>query len=129
MRRPLLIMALALVASGCTLRSIEPLYSEDTLVFDRRLLGSWQSDSGEESLLFVRGDDGVYELIHAGDDGATSRYVVHMARIGDELYLDIYPRRERQRIALLHPAHRTDAHFLESQARLGRLAHDGHARR
>lgn len=80
------LLALALL-SGCVTQSIHPLYDDQTVVLDNRLVGSW-SDGDAVWSFTADGADG-YRMVHEAD-GNTIPASAHLARIDGRLYLDIY---------------------------------------
>lgn len=84
----LALLGLALLA-GCITQSVQPLYSDDTVVFDERLVGSWVDDQATWS--FSPDGAGGYRLLHGDDEGSIVGEA-HLARIGDGLFLDIQVR-------------------------------------
>jgi len=83
------------VLSGCVPQpSLQPLYTEDTVVFEPALVGTWSTESGEETVVIEAGEENTYRLIYIVDDKfheGVSVYEVHAVRVGDRLYLDLVP--------------------------------------
>jgi hypothetical protein len=106
-----LLMATVLVAivmlSGC-LSALHPLFREQDLEFDPKLVGSWRVGADDEVFTFERGTpesfgdlpEGLQELagkayvltVTNGKGGEENvKYYAFLARIGKHLYLDYYP--------------------------------------
>ncbi len=106
-----LLTATVLVAivmlSGC-LSALHPLFTEEDLVFDPKLVGSWQAGPDNKVYTFQQGTaESFGELPEAMQKLAnkaylltitspktgeeTDKYYAFLARIGKHLYLDYYP--------------------------------------
>lgn len=108
---PALCIAAMLMLSGC-LSAFFPLFTEQDIVYDTRLLGSWKKGSNGPVYSFRQGSaesfaelpagmrdlasKGYVLTVTEGADGAPSRFFVFMTRIGKHLYLDYFPSKERQ---------------------------------
>jgi hypothetical protein len=85
MARRTTLLALLLCLVGCV-RSINPVYTNDTLVADPTLLGSWTDEDGE-TVVVTGGDGGTYRLaVH--DDGKTTHLVARLTKVEDLLVAD-----------------------------------------
>lgn len=72
--------------SSC-LASLHPLYTKDTQVFERSLLGLWKQ--GKESFLFEKaGKQDYYKLTYEGDNGEITEIEAHLVKLEDHYYLD-----------------------------------------
>ena len=78
---------LAVMLGGCVLTSLHPLYTDEELIFEEKLIGKW---SGENNLWeFREGEPNTYQMrIFDGQEG---RFVAHLVKLGDMLFLDIFP--------------------------------------
>lgn len=87
----MLLPALGMMAllSGCLTQSIHPIYSDDTLVFDERLIGSFADDDGVWT--FSRNGSDSYKAVHVDENGLVAEFEAHLAEINDALILDLYP--------------------------------------
>ena len=74
---------------GC-LPSLQPLYTDETIVFDEALLGKWYDDSGG-SWSFTRGSENQYSLRVYEIDPKEARFEVHLVQIGDHRFIDLFP--------------------------------------
>jgi hypothetical protein len=74
---------------GCV-PSLHELYTEDTLVFEEKLLGQWTHD--KEIWNFEKAtEDKVYNLVITQEEDDKSVLVGHLVKIDDDLFLDLYP--------------------------------------
>lgn len=85
-------LALAVLMAGCTVRSLQPLYTGKDLTFDTRLLGSWGEADSKETWTLAKSGDNAYELSWAGDKGQTETVEARLVRLGEMRFLDLYPR-------------------------------------
>ena len=82
--------ALAVLALlvGCV-PSLNPVYTDDQLVFERSVLGIWlQSNNRWE---FTKRDDQSYRLIYTEKDGKQGQFIAHLAKVDGKLFLDLIP--------------------------------------
>jgi len=86
------IATLAVAASlvlGC-IPSLHPFYRDEDVVFDASLVGRWVDESGE-TWEFRDTGDRAYELLYTDEDGKTGKFSIHMFKIGEATFLDLYP--------------------------------------
>ena len=83
-------IAFVLSATGCV-SSVNPLYSEKDVVFDRNLLGRWAESGDKEVWEFTPGDGNNYVLVHTDEKGKTGRFEAHLFKLGQSSFLDIVP--------------------------------------
>ena len=92
MLRILTILAVALLAQGCLIVSIHPLYTENDVVFDEALLGSWGSDPSEgESWVFEQAEGNAYRMTVNEEGKEPGHIEAHLVKLGEYLFLDLYP--------------------------------------
>ncbi len=113
-----LIAATALLLGGCWTLSINPLYTEADLVYDPGLEGIWGDPedpenetwefkkSGEKSYRLIVREDEQHLLIDPAKDGL---FEVHMLKLGDYTFLDLYPE-EPEGVNALYTSHVIPAH-------------------
>ena len=92
--KKLLFYLLAGVLGGCIpVMSLHPLYTEEDVVFEEKLLGTWVDDSNETTWEFKRPDESekAYELIFCDDESKKGSFVVHLVKLENRLFLDVYP--------------------------------------
>lgn len=82
---------LMLTSLGCV-PSLYELYTDDTLVFDPKLVGCWQTEKGE-LWCFARGQNpNSYDLTIVEEGQKRSFLVARLAQIGSHRFLDLYPK-------------------------------------
>ncbi len=90
------VLGLAVVSCGCTLRSLYPFYTPEDVVFDARLLGTWNkiddSEAKTAAWVVLRGPEKSYRLLSA--DGGAVVLDGTTLRLGSHLYLDLTPAEE-----------------------------------
>jgi hypothetical protein len=79
---------LAVALGGCLPLSIHPLYTDDTMVFEEKLVGKWAD--GDEIWQFSRDGENAYEL-RIVDDGKEGYFNAHLVQLENMLFLDIIP--------------------------------------
>jgi len=94
-RLTLLMMLAALSLTGCV-RSLYPIYTDDTLTYDPAFLGAWVSEDGETRLEIAASStndepDAVksYSVTHTDKDGERGHLIGHLAKVGDFLIADL----------------------------------------
>ena len=89
----LLLGILSLSATGCVW-SVHRLYTEETVVFEPALVGTWAT-AGEEKVAIVKaGEEKSYEITYRDKDvgeGVAVNYRAHLVRLGEFLFLDVQP--------------------------------------
>ena len=80
-----LVLCVALV--GCSVPSLNPLYTEKELVFDPALVGVWVD--GGQTWAFEKAGDKSYKLLHNDGKGRTGTFDAHLVTLNDYLFLDI----------------------------------------
>ncbi len=78
------------ILSGC-IPSLNPLYTDENLVFEPALLGVWKQPQGSARWEFSKLDDKSYRLLYTDDEGQQGRFVGRLARLEGDLFLDLYP--------------------------------------
>ena len=87
---------LAALLGGCVpVISLHSLYTEENVVFEEKLLGTWvdEPNSPEAIWEFKRFDDpnNAYKLIFSDKDGRKGSFVAHLVKLQNRLFLDVYP--------------------------------------
>lgn len=91
-------MAGAFLIAGC-IPSVHPIYTPKDVVFNPALLGTWaKKDAKKEKWVFTEGESKgpkktptSYHLDYTDDEGRPGRFVVHLVKVGDHWFLDLYP--------------------------------------
>lgn len=85
---PILVAAVSL---SCV-RSLQPLFEDEDLVFEPRLIGTWTDSEGEDDWTFVRGEGNEYVLTClTGEDEVKAKFRGRLGRLGGAFFLDLFP--------------------------------------
>ncbi len=93
-----IIPALLAFIAGCLPTSVHPLYTSDDVVFNSDLMGYWYDPDEPRGDVwsFKRWGPDTYRLMvyknHNISQKPAAEFNVHMCKIGDETYLDFFPR-------------------------------------
>ena len=91
MKTKKILAGIIIVLLGGCVPSLHELYTEDTLVFEEKLLGQWTHE--DEIWHFEKGsEEKSYDLtIIEKEEEQKSVLVGHLVKIDDKLFLDLYP--------------------------------------
>jgi len=81
---------LAVILGGCV-PSIHPLFTENELIFDANLIGVWSPADSNETWEFKLTSGKGYECIYIDTTGKSGRFDAGLGKLGNTMYLDIYP--------------------------------------
>ncbi len=101
------VLGAALIFTGCA-PSLHPFFTEENIVFNDALLGTWISDSGNKCV-FTKSGENHYELLYI--DEAPARFEARLIKLGGETFLDLYPQIPDKENGL-YLAHLVPAHTL-----------------
>ena len=80
-----------LLLSGCIVRSMHPLYTDENAIFDARLLGQWTEENSKEIWEFSKQDEQRYKCVVYEDEGEQSILEAHLLEIKGKMFLDFFP--------------------------------------
>lgn len=89
-----LILVICTLLAGCFIESLNPLYTNETIVFDSDLIGTWYSaEDDDEEWTFEKANENEYTLIGKfnGGEEKEAKFEAYLVQLGNHLYLDIYP--------------------------------------
>ena len=92
--KKLLFYLLAGLLGGCIpVMSLHPLYTEEDVVFEEKLVGIWVDDANG-TWEFRRPDksEKAYELVLYSPEGAKGLFVANLVKLENSLFLDVYPK-------------------------------------
>ncbi len=89
---PVFLMAFGM---GCV-PSLYELYTEDTLVFDPKLVGCWQTEKGELWCFTRRANTSGYDLTIVEESEKRSYMLAYLVEIGPHRFLDISPKESKR---------------------------------
>lgn len=96
----LLFLSLALIASGCLIKSLQPFYKESDVIFDPSILGTWMDhDSVKWNIEQFKTPDLLggselknFYLIRFNIEGEeNTQFNVHLFKLNGQLYADFLP--------------------------------------
>ena len=121
---PLLALLLSCVPS------LHPIYTEEDVIFDPELLGTWSEGGSEETWAFSAHEPRSYRLLVTDDEGRQGRFVVHLAEIDGKRFLDLFPEQLNDEMNDFYKQHFLQVHtflFLEEiepRLRMAPMDHD-----
>jgi hypothetical protein len=92
--KKLLFYLLAGLLGGCIpVMSLHPLYTEEDVVFEEKLVGIWVDDANG-TWEFRRPDksEKAYELVLSSPEGNRGSFVANLVKLENSLFLDVYPK-------------------------------------
>jgi hypothetical protein len=94
--KKLLFYMLAVILSGCVpVISLHSLYTEDDVVLDKKLYGTWVDDANSPKTTWefksIDEPKHAYKLIFTDEEGQKGSFVAHLVKLQDRLFLDIFP--------------------------------------
>lgn len=82
-----------LLIVGC-LPSLNSVYTEDDLVFEPDIVGFWKLENSPQTWDFKKRDEKSYHLVFTDKHGQSGRFVAHVCRVENTLFLDLFPEQE-----------------------------------
>ena len=102
----------ALLLTGCWMQSLHPIYTDDTMVFEERLVGNWTDGEGG-SLRFDRYDAHAYRFtVNFDSEDRPIELEAHLTRIDDRLLLDAVLSNLESDVAELVGPHVVPVHWI-----------------
>jgi hypothetical protein len=83
------ILISSLLLAGCV-RSLQPLYTEQDLIFDQNLIGCW-SEGSDETWCFSKQGEKAYQLVYTDIGGKSGVFEVHLFKVDGQLFMDLLP--------------------------------------
>ena len=92
--KKVLFYLLAVLLGGCIpVMSLHPLYTEEDVVFEEKLVGIWVDDAnGTWEFKHPDKKDMTYELVLSSPEDAKGLFVANLVKLGNKLFLDVYPK-------------------------------------
>ncbi|UZR97527.1 hypothetical protein [Chondrinema litorale] len=105
LRSILLVLIPVAIFSSCTVLSFYPLYTENELIKDDRILGEWQTtsenmnteDTIRWSISFIQNQDNTNKytytlnLYHQKEETDSAKFLLHIVELDGNTYLDFFP--------------------------------------
>ena len=80
-----------LLLSGCIVRSMHPLYTDENVIFDARLIGQWAEEDSKEIWEFSQQGEQRYKCVVYEENGEQSILVARLLEIKGKMFLDFFP--------------------------------------
>jgi hypothetical protein len=88
----ILILCLLLSVTSCV-PSLNPLYTDEDLIFDSSLIGVWAEKDSRETWALSSCDNKLeYTLVHTDESGKKGEFSARLVKVGEEMFLDIEPK-------------------------------------
>lgn len=90
-----LFITFAFIFSGCPARSLNPLFTEQEVIYNPAMIGTWVNV--DVSITFTKSSDKNYRAVYADLKTKDSLvYIVQLGKIGETWFLDSYPAENSQ---------------------------------
>lgn len=86
-----LILMLTLVFSPSCVQSVHQLYTDQDLVSDDSLVGTWEDADSEETWTFVKIGKLEYKLIQVDEDGRSGEFSARLVNLEGKMFIDMVP--------------------------------------
>ena len=83
-------LGIVLMFAGCV-PSLNPLYTDQDIVFDPTLLGVWTDKDSKEIWELTKADEKQYKLVYTDEDGKTGEFTAHLLKVDGRTFLDLTP--------------------------------------
>ncbi|MFA6293543.1 MAG: hypothetical protein WC637_17285 [Victivallales bacterium] len=89
MKKMLAVISAVCFIVGC-IPSLHPLYTENDLIFEKSLVGTWVDENPENTWTFSHSGEKEYKLI-CTEDGKPGEFSAHLLKIKNKMFIDLYP--------------------------------------
>jgi hypothetical protein len=86
--KKILFCSLALLLGGCIITSLHPLYTDEKVIFEEKLIGKW---SNKDSIWEFRPDEGKRYKMRVFPGDKQGSFVAHLIKLKDMMFLDVLP--------------------------------------
>lgn len=100
-----------LFLTGC-LSSLNPVYTEQNLVVDPALAGTWTQANGQAQWTLTVRDVNSYTLVYVDAEGRQGRFIAHLADVQGVRFLDLHPDTVERATAPFYDIHFTPIHTI-----------------
>lgn len=88
----LVILSCFFLLAGCV-PSLNSLCTEQDLIFDPALLGTWTDEDSAETWVFTYADEKEYKLVYTDEKGLTGEFKAHLIKLDGKIFLELTPTR------------------------------------
>lgn len=99
-----------LLLSGCIVRSLHPLYTDENVIFDARLIGQWTEEGSKEIWEFSQQGEQQYKCVVYEEDGEQSILVARLLNIKGKMFLDFFPTKLDRQEGVFYQLHVLPVH-------------------
>ena len=99
-----------LLLSGCIVRSLHPLYTDENVIFDARLIGQWAEEDSKEIWEFSQQGEQRYKCVVYEEDGEQSILVARLLEIKGKMFLDFFPTKLDRQEGVFYQLHILPVH-------------------
>ena len=91
----LIAIALIFISSFTTscVQSIHALYTEQDLISDDSMIGTWEDKQSGETWTFIKAGRLEYKLIQVDEDGKAGEFTARLVKVENRVFLDLLPMR------------------------------------
>lgn len=86
----ILLICTLLMFAGC-IPSLNPIYTEQDLIFDAGLLGVWTDEEATEIWNFTYSDEKEYKVVYTDEKGKKGEFKAHLLKIEGKTFLNLTP--------------------------------------
>jgi hypothetical protein len=86
----LVTLGFLLILAGCV-SSLNPLYTEDDVIFDPSLAGVWIDKDSRESWELTKNGEKQYKLIYTDEDSKSGEFIAHLMKIDGQKFINLTP--------------------------------------
>jgi hypothetical protein len=94
------LIVVAMLSSACLVSSLQPIYDDESIVFDEALVGTWENKESEVTVVVNRGEWRSYHLAFT-DRFGTTRWTAQLVTVGSARLLNVRPEDGVERPAFL----------------------------
>lgn len=94
---------------GC-IPSLQPVYTQQDVVFDRALLGVWSTPQSNDAWSFTKSEGKAYRFVYTDKNGKKGAFLAHLANIDGTMLLDLYPEKPELDANDFYKLHLVPAH-------------------
>jgi len=83
-------LSFLLMFAGCV-HTLNPLYTEQDLIFDAALLGVWTDSDSKETWELTKAGEKQYRLTYKDENGKTGEFTAHLLKVEGKKFMDLTP--------------------------------------
>ena len=103
-------LGVLLLLSGCIVRSLHPLYTDENVIFDARLIGQWTEEDSKEIWEFSQQGEQRYKCVVYEEDGEQSILTARLLEIKGKMFLDFFPTESDRQEGVFYQLHILPVH-------------------